>query len=264
MRTRGEGLAAPWSLGSQPAPPERARRESGTGHVLSASLMRPVARASCGPTAPVARLLHPERKSLAAEFTRRFLSLSFARTECDTMRKSIAFPTLTTRRLRLRRFQGRDLGVLHACFSDVETMRLWNFPAHQRLAETERVQAWLAKTTSPYDHLAWAVCRKTDEQLIGMVNYHARDARNRRLQLGYMVAPKQQGKGYGAEAVAAVLDYCCRLGVHRIEALVQPDNVASLRLLERLGFHCEGGPLRDYWRVGDRFASAMIYARIAG
>ena len=180
------------------------------------------------------------------------------------MRKTPPFPTLTARRLRLRRFQARDVGVLHACFSDVETMRFWNFPAHNRLAETERVHAWLAKTTSPYEHLAWAVCRKADDQLIGMVNYHARDARNRRLQLGYMVAPKQQAKGYGLEAVRAVLDYCLEgLGVHRIEAFVHPDNVASMRLLRRLQFHCEGGPLRDYWRVGDRYVSAMIYARIS-
>jgi len=181
------------------------------------------------------------------------------------MRKILTFPTLTTRRLRLRRFQARDVALLHACFSDVETMRFWNSPAHTRLSQTERAHAWLAKTTSPYEHLAWAVCRKADDQLIGMINYHARDARNRRLQLGYMVASRQQRKGHGIEAVRAVLEYCSeQLGVHRIEALVHPDNVASVRLLQQLQFHCEGGPLRDYWRVGERYVSAMLYAWIAG
>ena len=38
--------------------------------------------------------------------------------------------------------------------------------------------------------------------------------------------------------------------MHRIEALIHPDNVASIRLVERLGFRCEGGPLRDRWRRG--------------
>src|SRR5215471_17651927 len=55
---------------------------------------------------------------------------------------------------------------------------------------------------------------------------------------------------------------CRRTPRHRIEALIHPDNVASMRLVDRLGFHCEGGPLRDYWRVGDGYASVMIYARI--
>jgi ribosomal-protein-alanine N-acetyltransferase len=45
--------------------------------------------------------------------------------------------------------------------------------------------------------------------------------------------------------VQAVLDYCAgALHVHRIEALIHPENVASTRLVERLEFRCEGGPLR--------------------
>jgi len=97
-----------------------------------------------------------------------------------------------------------------------------------------------------------------------MVNYHRRDAHNRRLQLGYIIAPKYQGNGFGTEAVQAVLDYCAgALHVHRIEALIHPDNSASKRLVERLGFRCEGGPLRDYWRVGSGYASVMIYALIS-
>ena len=97
-----------------------------------------------------------------------------------------------------------------------------------------------------------------------MVNYHRRDAHHRRLQLGYIVAPKHQRGGFGTEAVRAVLDYCAgALHVHRIEALIHPDNVNSTRLVERLGFRCEGGPLRDYWRISDGYASVLIYALIS-
>jgi ribosomal-protein-alanine N-acetyltransferase len=96
-----------------------------------------------------------------------------------------------------------------------------------------------------------------------MVNYHSRDARNRRLQIGYITAPKHQRQGFGTEAVRAVLNYCAQeLNNHRIEALIHPENLASLRLAEGLGFCCEGGPLLDYWRVGTKFVSVMIYALI--
>jgi ribosomal-protein-alanine N-acetyltransferase len=54
------------------------------------------------------------------------------------------------------------------------------------------------------------------------------------------------------------------LSVHRIEALIHPDNLPSIRLVERLGFSCEGGPLRDRWRRGDSYLSVMMYALIAG
>ena len=173
------------------------------------------------------------------------------------------FPALTTRRLRLRRFEPRDAAGLHVCFGDLDAMRFWNFPASKTLAETEKSLGWLGKTTSPYDHLAWAVCKKSNDQCIGMVNYHHRDARNRRLELGYIIAPKHQGNGFGTEAVRAVLDYCAdELNVHRVEALIHPENTASRRLVERLGFRCEGGLLTDYWRVGDRYVSVMMYAKI--
>ena len=48
--------------------------------------------------------------------------------------------------------------------------------------------------------------------------------------------------------------------MHRIEALIHPDNAASIRLVERLGFRCEGGPLRDRWRRGEGYLSVMMYA----
>jgi len=173
------------------------------------------------------------------------------------------FPTLMSKRLRLRRFETRDLAGLHACFGDQAAMRFWNIPASRTMAETEKELRWLRKTTSPYEHLAWAVCKKTDDRCIGMVNYHHRDARNRRLELGYIIAPKQQRKGFATEALQALFDYCSQeLRVHRLEALIHPDNVASTRLAKRLGFRCEGGPLTDYLRVGDKYINVMIYAFI--
>jgi [ribosomal protein S5]-alanine N-acetyltransferase len=181
----------------------------------------------------------------------------------DMAKTADTFPTLVTRRLRLRRFEPHDAAALHACLGDQDAMRFWNSPARKTMAETEKALSWLSKTTSPYDHLAWAVCKKSNGQCVGMINYHHRDARNRRLELGYIIAPKHQRQGFAAESLRPVLKYCVdELDVHRVEALIHPDNVASRRLVEGLGFACEGGPLKDYWRVGDRYVSVMIYAFI--
>ena len=74
-----------------------------------------------------------------------------------------------------------------------------------------------------------------------MVNYHHREARNARLEIGYILAPSHQGRGLMTEAVEALVAYCLgELAAHRIEALIHPDNTASIRLVERLGFRCEG------------------------
>lgn len=181
------------------------------------------------------------------------------------MAKSDEPRVLATKRLRLRKFEVRDLDGLHACFGDEAAMRYWNSPACKDEAETKRWLGFLGKTASPYDYLAWAVAEKRSDRCIGMVNYHHREARNRRLEIGYILAPAQQGRGLMTEAVAALVGYCLGdLAVHRIEALINPDNVASIKLVERLGFRCEGGPLRDRWRRGESYMSVMMYALIAG
>lgn len=175
------------------------------------------------------------------------------------------FPELSTQRLRLRQFEPRDVDGLHACFGDVEAMRYWNFPVCTTKAETERWVRVLAKTTRPYEYLAWAVAEKRGDRCIGMVIYHHREAHNRRLEVGYMLARPYYSRGLMTEAMQALVEHCFgELGVHRIEAMIHPDNAASIKLVERLGFRPEGGPLRDYWRIGDRYMSAMVYALING
>lgn len=178
-------------------------------------------------------------------------------------RKAAAFPDLVTKRLKLRRVCPDDVDALHACFGNAEAMRYWGSPASRTREDTERIATWLAKTSSPYDHFSWGLADKKTGRCIGMVNYHHREARHRRTEIGYIVAPTHQRKGFATEAVAAMLYYCEKeLKIHRFNALIAPENVASLRLVGRLGFTCEGGPLRDYWCVDGTFQSVMIYGRV--
>jgi len=163
----------------------------------------------------------------------------------------------------LRRFEPRDADGLHACFGDVDAMRYWNFPACETRAERARWARILARASSPYSHQAWAMAEKRGDRCIGMVNYHHREGHNKRLEIGYILARSYYGRGLMTEALRALITYCFdELGTHRIEALIEPDNAASIRLVERLGFRREGGPLRDYWRVGASYRSVMVYGLI--
>jgi ribosomal-protein-alanine N-acetyltransferase len=59
--------------------------------------------------------------------------------------------------------------------------------------------------------------------------------------VGYWVASHVIGGGVAPAAVALVVDHCfMTAGLHRIEATVRPENMASLRVLEKLGFREEG------------------------
>jgi len=182
------------------------------------------------------------------------------------MTQAKPFPELATKRLRLRRFRTSDVEGLHTCFGDPVAMRYWNSPPCKTPAETQRWVRALAKAGSPNKKwFGWAVAEKRSDRCIGMVNFHHREQRNRRLEIGYILSPAHQGKGLMTEVLQTWLDYCLEdLGVHRIEAIIHPDNIASIRLVKRLGFRLEGGPLRDYWRNGDTYMDTMMYSLIAG
>ena len=61
------------------------------------------------------------------------------------------------------------------------------------------------------------------------------------IELGYVVDPAHQGKGYATEAVSEVIDFAWKiLRLHRIESYVMPRNTRSLRVMEKLGFEKEG------------------------
>src|SRR5690606_38652938 len=82
---------------------------------------------------------------------------------------------------------------------------------------------------------------------------------HRRAEVGFMLAPAHWGKGYAAEAVRAVLRFAFEaMDLHRVEADVDPDNGASLRLLERLGFRREGYLRERWWPYGAPADSVVL------
>ncbi|MCB2097941.1 MAG: GNAT family N-acetyltransferase [Parvularculaceae bacterium] len=81
--------------------------------------------------------------------------------------------------------------------------------------------------------------------------------------LGYWIGEPYLRRGYGAEAVAAVVDYGFgELRLNRIEAACQPGNVASLSLLRKLGFR-EEGFARDYLFINGAWRDHLLFALTA-
>ncbi len=78
-------------------------------------------------------------------------------------------------------------------------------------------------------------------ELAGTVGFQQGDERNKKVELGYWLAPTWQRRGIASRAVRLLLAAAFKHStVHRIAAKVQPDNLASIALLERVGFSFEG------------------------
>lgn len=173
-------------------------------------------------------------------------------------------PTIETERLRLRAFRPTDLKALHALYGDAANLRYWGVDPSSSLDETRRMMRWHVGYR-PAHYVLWAVEEKKGRKLIGMINYHRRDRRERRVDVGWMIASDKQGEGFMTEAGRALLRYLIdTLKIHKVEALIRPENKPSAALARRLGFRLEGGPIRDRWLVGGHWHGVMLYGLVAG
>lgn len=165
---------------------------------------------------------------------------------------------LHTPRLTLRFIDGGDTDALFRLFSDPQALRYWSSTAWLHI---EQAAENIEQTLKAYDdgaalRLALVL---PDGELIGTATLYAFDRRNHRCEIGYMLARPHWGQGYMQEALAALLGYGFgALQLHRIEADIHPDNVASARILEGLQFRREGH-LRERWFVGGEVSDSIIY-----
>jgi len=114
------------------------------------------------------------------------------------------------------------------------------------------VARWL-RTTGPNRHRL-LVCWKSDGAIVGVVNVsEIVRAAFQSAYLGYYAFRPHAGQGHMTEGLALVLRHAFRsLGLHRLEANIQPGNHPSRKLARRLGFRKEGFSPR-YLKIGGRW-----------
>lgn len=107
------------------------------------------------------------------------------------------------------------------------------------------------------------VFRASDRTLLGGVSLsNVRRGVTQTGSLGYWMGQPHAGKGHMTAAVAALLPFAHgTLGLRRIEAACLPDNVPSIRLLERVGFRREGYA-REYLCINGAWRDHLLFARL--
>jgi ribosomal-protein-alanine N-acetyltransferase len=145
----------------------------------------------------------------------------------------VVAPTLTTPRLLLRDALPSDAGpLLEVTFYDGRPAA--DVPAAGAILQRIRADQDAGET------LHWVICLRDDGTPIGTVGFY-RGFTGGAGELGYVLAAAHRGRGLAGEAAAAACGYGFDgLGLERIVAWTEPGNVASRRLLERLGFREDG------------------------
>lgn len=156
---------------------------------------------------------------------------------------------IVTARLKLRSARPGDLEAMHAVLSDPRATRWWSTPPHDSLEQTA---VWLdSMIANGPDNPDFVVER--DGAVIGKAGFW------RLPEVGYILHPDHWGQGFAAEAVGIAIDHVfATRDVDDLTADVDPDNAASIRLLERLGFVRTGFAERT-WNIGGEWKNSLYY-----
>ena len=156
---------------------------------------------------------------------------------------------IVTARLTLRPARPEDLEAMHAVLSDPRATRWWSTPPHDSLEQTA---AWLdSMIANGPDHPDFVI--ELDGLVIGKAGFW------RLPDVGYILQPDHWGQGFAGEAVAAAIDHVfATRDLDDLTADVDPDNAASIRLLERLGFVKTGFAERT-WNIGGEWKNSLYY-----
>jgi RimJ/RimL family protein N-acetyltransferase len=143
---------------------------------------------------------------------------------------------LETERLRLRRWRLEDLDALTRWHNDPGLMRHMHklsFTRQEMAADIERY----ARHWEQHGFGLWAAEEKGTRTLIGRVGLAYHRVWPGDPEVGWLIDTPWQGRGYATEAGAACIDYAFgELGFDRVVSICTPENAASRRVMEKLGF----------------------------
>jgi ribosomal-protein-alanine N-acetyltransferase len=170
------------------------------------------------------------------------------------------FPLLETTRLSLREVVPEDVHDLYKYRSDSEVMKYIGRPLAKELADATKLIDVLRTNAAENNGITWAITLKGENSLRGTIGFWRIVKEHHRAEIGYLLDPALQGKGIMQEAVEEVLRYGFEeMGLHSVEAVINPDNLASIRLLERNAFVKEAYFREDFCFDG-KFQDTCVYS----
>lgn len=168
-------------------------------------------------------------------------------------------PELTTARVRLRAPTLEDAPALFALYGNPEIMR---YVGHPPAVDVDEIRGKLTRDLAAIhrgEAARWVLTLHGEQHASGYVGLFHWSQNDRRAELGYVLARNLWGKALMKEVLPEVVRFGFkRMGLHRIDALVDTENLASIRVLERLGFQREG-VMRESTYTNGRFSDTAVF-----
>ncbi len=172
---------------------------------------------------------------------------------------------LRTERLLLRPFEEGDLQALHTMQSDEEVVRY----LYHDVRSLDEVRTSLARKMTSVsvngegDGVTAAVILRDTGELVADVSLWLLSEGHAQGELGFTVHPAHQRNGYATEASRPMLDFAFKtMRLHRVIGRLEARNVASARVMEKLGMRREAHFIENEWVKGE-WQSEFVYALLA-
>lgn len=173
------------------------------------------------------------------------------------------FPVLTSDRLVLRKLQPSDAEQMLALRSDQRVMQHVPRPLAKSIDDATALIELINGMVAANEAVQWAITLKGEDQFIGLIGFWRIVKEHHFAELGYMILPEYWGKGLISEAIGTALEFGFgTLDLHRVEAITRPQNIASIRALEKNGFVREGYFKEDIFFEGV-FHDSVYFGRLA-
>jgi ribosomal-protein-alanine N-acetyltransferase len=179
----------------------------------------------------------------------------------DLVKKARIMEIVQTERLVLRDFEQADWEAVHSYGSDLEVVRYMDWGPNIEKETKEFIERAITHTKEkPRGTYTLAIVLKQENKLIGGCGLYVSSPENREGWIGYCLHRDFWGQGYATETAKALLKFGFdQLNLHRIFATCQPANVASARVLEKIGMQREGHFREHRWAKG-KWRDSLLYA----
>jgi RimJ/RimL family protein N-acetyltransferase len=147
----------------------------------------------------------------------------------------VNIPTITTRRLTLRPFREQDAVALHRIFAEDGILRYFPNPYPPSLERVQNLIAFQLQHWKEHGFGWWAVEPRDNQALIGWNGLqYLPDTQE--IEIGYLLSRAFWGKGLATEGAMAGLRFGFQdLKLERIVGITHPENIASQRVLQKIG-----------------------------
>ncbi|MCI0507806.1 MAG: GNAT family N-acetyltransferase [Gammaproteobacteria bacterium] len=157
----------------------------------------------------------------------------------------MSFPEFRTKRLWLTKITSSDVESIFELFSSPDVVKYYDLEVFNERAQAEQLIRLFESRHESSLGIRWAIRPKETGQLIGTCGFNSWSEKMRNATIGYDLKPEYWNRGIATEALfeiirAAFAGLLPCGALHRIQADTIPGNVASEKVLLKLGFKEEG------------------------